>query len=80
MTDKTLASEVKKGQIIKYGNLWGKALGDAKQSSYKSNEVDIEVITIAATINRRAANCKPTNSKPHNTTFSFRKTTKVNSK
>lgn len=73
---KTISTSIKVGQEIKFGNQWGKVVSDPKQSTYVSNEVDIQVITIAGKVRRRSG--VTTNDMGGlQTHFSYRKTTMV---
>lgn len=53
---KVLATEIKIGQEIKYGNVWGKVIEEPKQSPYSKSEVVVIVETVAGKIRRRAGN------------------------
>lgn len=73
---KTLATEIKIGQEIKYGNQWGKVIARPTQSSYSAIEVDVKVITLPGKVRRR--NGVVTNDAGGiETQYSFRKTTMV---
>jgi len=73
----TTAAEIKVGQVIKFANLWGEVTASPKQSDYAANEVDILVSVPVTKIRRReGVQTIPA----HNTTFSYRKMTKVQTK
>ncbi len=73
---KKLATKIEKGNEIQYGNSWGVVIEAPKQSTYKSNEVDILVGTLPQTIKRRDGHVQHYKG-GNETTFSFRKTTMV---
>ena len=71
---KILATEIKAGSVIKFGNLWGVATTEPTQSLYAANEVDVLVEVTETKIRRREG--KET-VPAHATVFSYRKTTQV---
>lgn len=79
---KTQAQEIKAGQTIKFGNEWGIAQEDAKQSDKKSNEVDVIVVTLPGTVKRRGMgfSCNHKSEGGIKTFYSYRKETMVPTK
>ncbi len=73
---KASASEIKVGQVIKYGNSWGKVIEAPKQSNFRCNEVDILVEVLPANIKRRLGYTDRFKG-GYITTFSYRKSTLV---
>jgi len=75
---KTLSTDIKKGQVIKYGNLWGVALEDAKPSNIK-NHVSVDVKILRQTVKHRGG-YKKTYEGGYTDIYVYRNTTQVKTK
>jgi hypothetical protein len=71
-----LSTEIKAGDIIKFGNVWGKVISAPTQSPYNRNEVEVQVIQLSSVIRRKGA-YKSEEVAEISTSFSYRKTTFV---
>lgn len=75
---KVRAAEIKKGMTIKYANVWGEALEDAKPGNRKG-EVTVKVRQLAGTVKHRGS-MRPTRVEERETTFDYRAATMINLK
>ena len=79
MATKKLSTDVQPGDIIKFGNVWGRVISAPVQSRHASNEVEIQAMQLPAVI-RRGGAYKSQQVAEIPAVFSYRKTTFVNVK